>query len=279
MSLPALAREQSELRELHAGKGVVLVPTMGAIHEGHLALVRQARSIADAEGMMVCASLFVNPLQFGPGEDYQSYPRRLEEDLGALSGLAQTCFAPRLEDLYPGEQEIFVHAPGLGNELCGASRPGHFQGVLTVVHKLFSVVRPSAAVFGEKDYQQQVLIRKMVEQLDLRVRIETVPTVRERDGLALSSRNESLDEHGRRKAPLLHSCIAHALERIVDGKDSSKACDEAAARLEESGFAVDYVECRALDLAGYKGHEQGCVVLVAATIGQVRLIDNVCHRP
>lgn len=278
MSLPDLARDQDRLRELHKGSDVVLVPTMGALHEGHLALLRRAREIADQGDMSVCASVFVNPTQFGPGEDYRSYPRRLDEDLKALTGLADTCYAPPVEDLYPAEQEIFIHAPALGSELCGAFRPGHFQGVLTVVCKLFFAARPKVAVFGEKDYQQLVLIKKMAGQLGLGVAIESVPTVREPDGLALSSRNERLSDGERKKAPLLYGCLAKATEEINAGASPKQSCTQATGELEKAGFRVDYVECRSLDLSGFKDKDLGFVVLAAANLGKVRLIDNVCHR-
>lgn len=273
---PGLATDKDQLAELHAGSGgAVLVPTMGAVHEGHLALVRRAREIADADGLAVCVSIFVNPIQFSPGEDLDSYPRRLDDDLDAISGLADTCYAPGAKEMYPDRQEVFVHAPVLGSQLCGAHRPGHFQGVLTVVHKLFSAVSPKAAVFGEKDYQQLVLIRRMVGQLGLGVAIESVPTVREGDGLALSSRNEGLRGKNRKTAPKLHEALCRALDEVRDGRGAKESCDEAISGLASAGFEVDYVECRSLGLSEYQGDPADCIVLGAARIGGVRLIDNV----
>lgn len=277
---PGLATNKDRLAELHAAfGGAVLVPTMGAIHEGHLALVRRAREIANSGGLAVCVSIFVNPIQFSPDEDLDSYPRRLDGDLDAISGLADTCYAPGVKEMYPDRQEVFVHAPEIGSQLCGAHRPGHFQGVLTVVHKLLFAVSPKAAVFGEKDYQQLVLIRKMVKQLGPGVAIESVPTVRESDGLALSSRNEGLRGKDRETAPKLHEALRCALEKILSGIDEKESCDEAASKLVSAGFEVDYIECRALDLSEYKDDPADCVVLGAARIGGVRLIDNVRPDP
>ncbi len=194
MSPPRLARGPAALARLHAGRPVILVPTMGALHEGHLSLLRRARAWADRRpGAVVCASVFVNPLQFGPKEDYGSYPRGLRRDLRLLAGLADSCYAPSVAAMYPEPQDVMVAPPPLGDELCGAFRPGFFTGVLTVVAKLLAQVSPAAAVFGEKDYQQLVLVKRMVRQLGFGCQVLAGPLVRERDGLALSSRNAYLE--------------------------------------------------------------------------------------
>ena len=278
MSLPGLAKSQAELEGILKGSGNVLVPTMGAFHEGHLALVKKAREIASDRELSVCVSVFVNPLQFGASEDFDSYPRRLEKDLAALAGLADVCYAPSVAELYPSEQEVFVNAPKLGSELCGAFRPGHFEGVLTIVLKLFLATSPSVAVFGEKDYQQLVLVKKTVEQLGLGIEIESIQTMREKDGLAMSSRNEKLKAEEREKAPLMHKEIIKAKELVENGGVPTEACASARKNLENAGFVVDYVECRSLDLSPFRAPSEGYVVLAAARLGEIRLIDNVSRN-
>ena len=279
MSETGLARDEEALRGLHRDAPVHLVPTMGALHDGHLALLRHARGLADQDGGAVCASVFVNPLQFGPGEDLDEYPRRLGSDLATMSGLADTCFAPEAGEFFPEGQEVYVDAPGLGRQLCGVDRPTHFRGVLTVVYRLFRAVRPATATFGEKDYQQLVLIRKMAEQLRLGVRIESVPTVREADGLALSSRNERLGGGAREVAPRLHQELEEAAGKVEEGVPADEACGGARDGLARSGFEVSYVECRSLGLGEFSGPNDGFAVLAAATLDGVRLIDNALRRP
>jgi pantoate--beta-alanine ligase len=258
-----------------AGYAVVLVPTMGALHAGHRELIRTARRVP---GARVVVSIFVNPLQFGPGEDLEAYPRRFEADL-------QTCreegvdlvFAPGAEQMYPqGANTITVHPGPLGAELEGASRAGHFAGVLTVVAKLLHIVRPDAAVFGEKDYQQLVLISRMVAELNMGVRILGGPTVREADSLAISSRNAYLSAAQREDAVALSAALtagAHAGSRGVEAV-------LAAARevlVAADGVGLDYLELRGTDLGPAPQDGIGRL-LAAAHVGTTRLIDNVPVR-
>jgi pantoate--beta-alanine ligase len=255
-----------------AGRKVALVPTMGALHEGHLELIRHARRVPGAG--VTAVSIFVNPLQFGAGEDLDRYPRPLEEDLEACRDEGvELAFTPGVEDMYPEGAQTTVHPGALGAELEGAVRPGHFAGVLTVVAKLFHVVAPDVAFFGEKDYQQLVLIRKMVRDLDFPLAVVGVPTVREPDGLALSSRNAYLSTQQRAKAPTLYRALTAGAAHSAKGPDA--VLDRARAVLaEEPAFAVDYLELRDPELgpAPARGPAR---LLVAARIGTTRLIDNV----
>jgi pantoate--beta-alanine ligase len=258
------------------GRRIALVPTMGNLHEGHLALARLARGHADT----VIVSLFVNPLQFGRGEDYGRYPRTLQRDLGLLEaeGVAAV-FAPEVDEMYPVGQEglTSVEVPGLSTVLEGAIRPGHFAGVATVVTKLFGIVTPDVAVFGEKDFQQLAVIRRLVRDLDLGVEIAAGPTVREPDGLALSSRNQYLSPTERQQAPALYRSLAAARRRLAAGDRSFAAIEqEAKTALAAAGFEPDYVAIRrATDLAPPQAGDEALVVLGAARLGSTRLIDNL----
>ncbi|MDD5328568.1 MAG: pantoate--beta-alanine ligase [Sulfuricella sp.] len=263
-----------ELRgRLQHEPAVVFVPTMGNLHEGHLALVRQARE----HGSCVVASIFVNPLQFGPSEDFARYPRTLEQDCAKLDGLADLVFAPTVEDLYPEPQQVFVEPPPVADDLCGASRPGHFRGVATVVLKLFNIVQPTAAVFGKKDYQQLMVIRAMVRQLNLPLEIVASETLRAADGLALSSRNGFLSEAERAEAVALYRNLGQIREAILAGRRDFFALEQAAAAdLAGRGWRVDYVSVRAASSLAPAGEgERNLVVLAAAWLGRTRLIDNV----
>jgi len=268
-----VARTRAELpaalAAVRAGRRrVALVPTMGALHEGHLALVRAAVARADA----VVASIFVNPLQFGAGEDLDRYPRTLAEDLAALAaeGVAAV-FAPPPAEMYPGgPPRVTVDAGPLGELLEGASRPGHFAGVLTVVTKLLGLVRPDVAVFGEKDYQQLTLIRRAVADLELGVEVVGVPTVREPDGLALSSRNHYLSEAERERA----LALSRALRAGAAAGPAGAGAVLAAATAELAGVEVDYLALRGPDL-GPAPEAGPARLLVAARFGTTRLIDNV----
>jgi pantoate--beta-alanine ligase len=264
-----LARTTRALRA--AGRRVVLVPTMGALHAGHLELVRHARRVP---GSTVVVSIFVNPLQFGAGEDLEAYPRTLERDTELLREAGvDLVLAPSADAVYPHGRRTTVHPGPLGAELEGASRPGHFAGMLTVVAKLFAVVGPDTALFGEKDFQQLTLVRQMVADLDLGVRVVGVPTVREPDGLALSSRNAYLDPDQRRAAVVLSAALvagAHAAQggaQVVLG--TARAVLDA-----EPGVVVDYLELRDLHL-GPAPAQGDARLLVAARVGATRLIDNV----
>lgn len=262
-----------DLRAALAGSDQpVFVPTMGNLHEGHIDLVRQAR----LSGGPVVVSIFVNPMQFGQGEDFERYPRTLEADCAKLEPAgADLVFCPDLPDIYP-EPQSFTVLPPLADELCGAHRPGHFQGVCTVVLKLFNLVRPGLAVFGKKDYQQLFLLKGMVRQFNLPIRILEGETVRATDGLALSSRNGYLSEAERREAPRLYSLLRETSDRIQSGEPIEQAEQIAARKLSEHGWRVDYVSVRSQStLLRPDGHDRQLVILGAARLGTTRLIDNL----
>ncbi|BCX82448.1 pantoate--beta-alanine ligase [Methylomarinovum caldicuralii] len=258
-----------------AGQRIVLVPTMGNLHEGHLQLVDTARRCSDR----VVVSIFVNPLQFGPGEDYDRYPRTLEADCAKLETRgADLVFAPPVAEIYPRPlaESTFVEVPGITEILCGASRPGHFRGVATVVAKLFNIVQPDVAVFGEKDYQQLQVIRRLVADLNFPVEIVGVPIVREADGLALSSRNGYLTPEERARAPLLYRSLCQARDAIAAGeRDFAALCRRQRESLEEAGFRPDYFEIRRPDLGEAGPDDRPLMILAAAWLGRTRLIDNL----
>jgi len=265
------------LARLRAGGGSLgLVPTMGYLHEGHLSLVDRAAELADA----VAVSIFVNPLQFGPAEDLASYPRDEARDLALLENRgARLVFAPTPAEMYPGGEPLVTVSPGsLERRLCGAFRPGHFRGVLTVVAKLFGLVRPDVAVFGRKDFQQAVLIRRMARDLDLGVRVETGPIVRESDGLAMSSRNSYLGPEARREATGLFEALsgAEALWRGGEGR-ATRLLDEVRARIARRPLlSLQYAEAvHPETLEGVEEAAPGTVLAVAAYCGTTRLIDNL----
>ncbi|MGQ9861607.1 MAG: pantoate--beta-alanine ligase [Thiobacillaceae bacterium] len=269
-----LIHHPDDLRLALAGQpATAFVPTMGNLHAGHLALVRQAAQA----GRPVVVSIFVNPLQFGAGEDYGRYPRTLAADCALLKEAGvDIVFAPEAAALYP-EPQTFLMQPPLADELCGAFRPGHFAGVCTVVLKLFNIVQPHLAVFGRKDYQQLFLIKAMVRQLNLPVVILEGETVRASDGLALSSRNAYLDPAERAEAPRLYTTLKDLRRRIEAGaSDLSTLEAEARAELEAHGWQVDYVSVRSrATLLPPAAGERALVVLGAARLGGTRLIDNV----
>ncbi|WP_431888196.1 pantoate--beta-alanine ligase [Nocardiopsis alba] len=275
---PLVARTPSELRRAIDGRGrTALVPTMGALHGGHRTLMRLAREKADT----VVVSVFVNPLQFGPGEDLDRYPRDLPADLAVCGEEGvDVVFAPEVETMYPTEQMVTVDAGPMGERLEGASRPGHFTGVLTVVTKLFQLVRPDLAVFGEKDAQQIALVRRMVVDLNLPVEIVGAPTLRDPDGLASSSRNVYLDDAERASA----LSLSRALRAGADAADAGADAVRAAARavLDEASHATPPVEPDYLALVdpatfaeAPADHKGAAVLAVAARVGATRLIDNV----
>jgi len=253
------------------GRRVVLVPTMGALHEGHLALVRTAKRVP---GAVVVVSIFVNPLQFGAGEDLDAYPRTLDDDVALLRGEGvEIVFAPTAADMYPHGRRTTVQPGPLGAELEGASRPTHFAGMLTVVLKLLQIVRPDQAFFGEKDYQQLVLIRQMSDDLDLDVKIVGVPIVREADGLAMSSRNRYLDSDQREQAGALSAALLAGMYAASHG--AAEALDAARAVLDEvPALEVDYLEIRDPWL-GPTPAEGSARMVVAAKLGTTRLLDNI----
>jgi len=260
------------------GGRIAMVPTMGALHGGHMALVTRARALADH----VLVSIFVNPTQFGPNEDLAAYPRREAQDIAMLeaAGVA-ALWAPDVELMYPHGFATSIHVGGVTDGLDGAARPGHFDGVATVVAKLFGQVRPDIACFGEKDFQQLVMIRRLVADLDLKVRIVGVPTVRDRDGLALSSRNAYLEPAQRTKAVALPEMLVTAGEAIKAREDVSAILAWGARYLLDSGFdAVDYVAlCDARSLAPLIVLDRPARLLAAARIGGTRLIDNIAVNP
>lgn len=262
------------LRErLRNETSVAFVPTLGNLHDGHLDLVRQARQ----HGSCVVASIFVNPLQFGPGEDFAAYPRTLADDCQKLQGLADLVFAPAAAEVYPETQTVFVYPPPIASELCGATRPTHFRGVATVVLKLFNLVQPDIALFGKKDYQQLHVIRTMVRQLNMPVEIVAGETVRAADGLALSSRNAYLSEAERGEAVNLYRELQRIRQEIAaGGHDFAALADEAKMRLESRGWHVDYISLRNADtLSPALPADTGKVALAAAWLGKTRLIDNL----
>ncbi len=273
-SINNLRRALAPWRE--SGKRIGLVPTMGNLHDGHLALVEKAQHHVDC----VVVSIFVNPMQFGPSEDFASYPRTLEEDSIRLAE-ANVCllFAPAVTEMYPQDHQnqAYVEVPGISDILCGASRPGHFRGVATVVNKLFNIVQPHVAVFGEKDYQQLQVIRRMTTDLCLPVEIVGLPTIREADGLAMSSRNQYLTAAERAAAPALYRTLQETAAALASGeRDSAGLEAEANRRLRAAGFRPDYFTIRqAESLAPATGEETELVLLAAAQLGRARLIDNL----
>ena len=273
-----VVRTKAEVRRAVAGmrpQRIALVPTMGYLHEGHLSLVDRARELADR----VVLSIFVNPLQFGPQEDLDRYPRDLERDVELATGRGvDLIFAPDVQEMYPGGEPIVRVVPGrLAETLCGAYRPGHFEGVLTVVAKLFGIVRPDVAVFGQKDFQQAVLIRRMVADLDLGIEIDVAPIVREPDGLAMSSRNVYLSPDERESALGLYRGLTRAAQAFAGGeRDAERLRRLVHEELARPGVRVQYVEVIDPEtLQPTQPAGPGNVLAVAAFVGQTRLIDNV----
>jgi pantoate--beta-alanine ligase len=261
------------------GRTVGLVPTMGYFHDGHLALMRAARRDCD----LVVTSIFVNPLQFGPGEDFGDYPRDLQRDREAAAQVdVDLLFCPAVETMYPEGFATFVRVERLTEVLCGRFRPGHFQGVATVVAKLFNLVPADFAYFGEKDAQQALVIKRMVRDLNFPIRVITVPTVREIDGLAMSSRNIYLSEAQRRAAPVLYQSLLEAKEAMERGERSGEAlCHMVKRRIaREPEARLQYVEVRGLpDLEELTEVNKPALLAVAAYFGKARLIDNVILDP
>ncbi len=262
-----------DLRSRHGSIG--FVPTMGNLHQGHLALVAHAARRCGA----VVVSIYVNPLQFGANEDFGSYPRTLDADVTALEGLGVAAvFLPDEATMYPrgADRQTRVVVPELGEILCGAYRPTHFQGVTTVVARLFNIVGPDVAVFGRKDYQQLTIIRRMAADLAIPVEIDGVETARAEDGLALSSRNQYLTEEERAVAPGLYRILQETARRIRAGSGTDAACRRGLDELAETGFRPEYLEVRRRDdLAPADAGDRELVVLAAANLGRSRLIDNL----
>ena len=255
------------------GKRSALVPTLGNLHDGHLALVHAAKQHADT----VILSIFVNPRQFGALEDFGNYPRTLEADIKKTDEAGVTIvYTPSLDDIYPEGYLTNVSVGPLGEILCGAFRPGHFDGVATVVTKLFLRVLPHIAVFGEKDYQQLCIVRRVAYDLDIPVEVLSVPTVREESGLAMSSRNAYLTPEERKLAPKLHETLVQVAARLAGGVPIPDACAEGARQLDKLGFKVEYIELREADsLNALEKFTPPARLLAAAWLGKTRLIDNI----
>ncbi|MCY3885019.1 MAG: pantoate--beta-alanine ligase [Gammaproteobacteria bacterium] len=275
-----LATTKSQLRMARSGIGpnnvVGVVPTMGGLHEGHLALVDAARS----ECSVVIVTIFVNPMQFGPSEDFENYPRELEDDSRMLVQRGvDLLFAPSVDEMYPNgrDHHSVVMLPHLTGVLCGRNRPGHFDGVATVVSKLFNIVQPNTAYLGQKDWQQLTIIRAMVRDLDFPLRVVGVPTVRDSRGLALSSRNNYLSVDERAKAPLLYTELARLRDRVLQGEVKYTELESQACKaLEDDGFTPDYISVReSHTLKVANSHSKNRRVFGAALLGKARLIDNL----
>ena len=276
ITIESLEQLREQLAARRAAGRVAFVPTMGNLHEGHLALVREARKHADC----VVASIFVNPMQFGANEDLDKYPRTLQADQAALAAEGvDILFTPSVSTMYPKPlaDQTRVEVPHISNLYCGASRPGHFVGVATVVCKLFNMVQPQVAVFGKKDFQQLLVIRRMVADLAMPIDIVGVDTVRDGDGLAKSSRNQYLSEQQRRIAPQLHRQLQHLAERLGDGeRDVPRLQADMRQALDQAGFVTDYVEIVDADsLQAMRDDSHNVAILAAAQLGGARLIDNI----
>jgi len=273
-SVAGLREQMAKSRQ--GGKRIALVPTMGNLHAGHIHLMQEARQHAQA----VVASIYVNPLQFGPNEDFDAYPRTPGHDkVALLAAGVSVVFMPSDSVMYPRGRsaQTVIEVPGLSEDLCGAFRPGHFRGVTTAVHRLLTLVAPDVAIFGKKDYQQLMLIRLMVADLGIPVEIVGVDTVREPDGLALSSRNTYLSASERQTAPQLYETLGALRDRVLRHGSLTKEAEEAAMEsLQSHGFRPDYVSVRRQsDLAVPQPEDRRLVVLAAAWLGRTRLIDNV----
>jgi len=272
-TIPAL---RAHLAGVRGAGPIAFVPTMGALHDGHGACVREARAVAGAH---VVASIFVNPTQFGPGEDFTRYPRALNADSALLAGWGcDTLFAPSAEEMYPVPSRTWVEVTGASEPLCGRFRPGHFRGVATVVAKLFSIVQPDIAVFGQKDAQQALVIRALVQDLNLPVSLRIARTVREADGLAMSSRNAYLAPEERRRAPGLFRALENGGRLLAAGERDARTIEAAVGEaIRAAGFTrIDYAEARrAADLSALERCEGRVILAAAAWLSATRLIDNM----
>ncbi len=254
-------------------KIIGFVPTMGNLHEGHLNLVREARQLCD----VVVVSIFVNPIQFGPNEDFDNYPRTLEHDSNLLAEVGcDIVFAPSVEQMYGKHPRLTNISVGeITNDLCGLQRPGHFDGVAVVVAKLFNIVQPNYAFFGQKDYQQLAVIKQLVRDLNMPIEVIGVPITRAEDGLALSSRNGYLSVENRQIAPMIYKSLKDAEQHLHEGQSLSETLTQIRANLSRGGFEVDYVEARTPMLQKVDDFNQDVVLFVAAKLGKTRLIDNL----
>lgn len=256
-----------------ARKIIGFVPTMGNLHEGHLNLVREARKLCD----VVVVSIFVNPIQFGPNEDFENYPRTLEHDSHLLADVGcDIVFAPSVEQMYGNKPRFTnISVSDITNDLCGSQRPGHFDGVAVVVTKLFNIVQPNFAFFGQKDYQQLAVIRQFVRDLNIPLEVIGVPITRAEDGLALSSRNGYLTEEQRKIAPSIFQSLKAAEQELHNSVSLVEVLENIQHTLTQAGFIVDYVEARTPELQKIEAFNQNVILFVAAKLGTTRLIDNV----
>jgi len=256
-----------------ARKIIGFVPTMGNLHQGHLNLVREARKLCD----VVVVSIFVNPIQFGPNEDFDNYPRTLEQDQQLLAEVGcDIVFAPSVEQMYGNKPRLTnISVSDITNDLCGLQRPGHFDGVAVVVTKLFNMVQPNYAFFGEKDYQQLAVIRQFVQDLNIPLEVIGVPIARAEDGLALSSRNGYLTEQERQTAPVIYRSLKAAEQQLHEGVVLEAVLTGIRQTLTEAGFVVDYIEARTPELQKIDEFNQDLVLFIAAKLGKTRLIDNL----
>ncbi|NKF49537.1 pantoate--beta-alanine ligase [Shewanella sp. WXL01] len=257
------------------GKKVAFVPTMGNLHQGHLTLVKNAKQQAD----VVVVSIFVNPMQFGQNEDFDGYPRTYEQDSKALIEVgADLLFMPTPDIIYPKglDKQTFIEVPEIGDEFCGATRPGHFRGVATVVNKLFNIVQPDVALFGRKDFQQLLIIKTMVEDLSMPIEIIGIDTIREPSGLAMSSRNGYLTADEKQRAAKLKQAMDYIAQGLQQGEELANVRQHAIEMIEQVGFKLDYIEVRsAVTLKPANAGDKQLVILAAAYLGKARLIDNM----
>ena len=254
-------------------KMIGFIPTMGNLHEGHLNLVREARKLCD----VVVVSIFVNPIQFGPHEDFDNYPRTLEQDSHLLAEVGcDIVFAPSVEQMYGTHPRLTnIRVGEITNDLCGLQRPGHFDGVAVVVTKLFNIVQPNYAFFGQKDYQQLAVIKQLVRDLNMPIEVIGVPISRAEDGLALSSRNGYLTPEHRQTAPVIYQFLKHAEQELHAGQVLQQVLADIKTQLTDAGFVIDYVEARSPMLQKVEQFDQDIIVFVAAKLGNTRLIDNL----
>ncbi len=271
ISIQGLTASLSSARQ--SRKTIGFVPTMGNLHQGHLNLVREARKLCD----VVVVSIFVNPIQFGPNEDFDSYPRTLDQDSQLLADVGcDIIFAPSVEQMYGKQARLTNISVGqITDDLCGAQRPGHFDGVAVVVTKLFNIVQPHFAFFGQKDYQQLAVIKQFVQDLNMPIEIIGVPIARAEDGLALSSRNGYLSAEHRQTAPAIYQSLKTAASNLNNGALLSDVLAQIKTELTQQGFDVDYVEARTPMLQTVEQFDQDIVLFVAAKLGKTRLIDNL----
>lgn len=271
ISIQGLTASLSSARQ--SRKTIGFVPTMGNLHQGHLNLVREARKLCD----VVVVSIFVNPIQFGPNEDFDSYPRTLDQDSQLLADVGcDIIFAPSVEQMYGKQPRLTnISVSQITDDLCGAQRPGHFDGVAVVVTKLFNIVQPHFAFFGQKDYQQLAVIKQFVQDLNMPIEIMGVPIARAEDGLALSSRNGYLSAEHRQTAPVIYQSLKTAASNLNKGQLLSDVLLQIKTELTQHGFDVDYVEARSPMLQTVEQFDQDIVLFVAAKLGKTRLIDNL----